>query len=168
MHGAASGSRGMLTKDKDCGLTMGMGIDGKTALRAIRAQERQDANMARRMRFGARTPDAPERGYFLFSISKGAAKLPTRIMYGPPKDPVTRETLDRSWRWIVRVGFQQWRDPSPSPDRAGATTVWNFGERITREEYDAALDRLRHNLEVDDSAVGTTAPVDWTSEPVNF
>lgn len=44
-------------------------------------------------------PDLPIAGYYRTQLRSGAVFVGIRIWHGPPLDPVTREELDRSWRW---------------------------------------------------------------------
>lgn len=41
----------------------------------------------------------PTAGFFRFRLRGGAVAGGVRIYFGPPRDPVTGEELDRSWRW---------------------------------------------------------------------
>lgn len=116
-----------------------------------------------------RDPDRPEPGCFMFRPGKDAPRLPTRVLHGPPKDPVTGETLDRSWRWLVLVAGLQHREPNVCPIRAGAMQVWLYGQRITREQHDRALAEYRRRLQQPGSGVGDhTRRIDLFNEPPPF
>lgn len=41
----------------------------------------------------------PIAGYYRMALLRGAPPVGIRIFYGPPKDPVTGEIMDRSHRW---------------------------------------------------------------------
>lgn len=41
----------------------------------------------------------PVAGLFRHRLTSGGVAVAVRIWFGPPKDPVTGEELDRSWRW---------------------------------------------------------------------
>lgn len=41
----------------------------------------------------------PTAGTYQISLVRGGPKVGILIWHGPPKDPVTGEELDRSWRW---------------------------------------------------------------------
>lgn len=41
----------------------------------------------------------PTEGWYQMRLVAGGVKVGIRIFHGPPKDPVTGEELDRSWRW---------------------------------------------------------------------
>ena len=43
--------------------------------------------------------DQPVAGFFKMRMVSGGAFVGVRLWNGPPKDPVTGEELDRSWRW---------------------------------------------------------------------
>lgn len=45
----------------------------------------------------------PEEGYYWRRFIRGGPKIPVRIWFGPPHDPVTGEQLDRSHRWQATV-----------------------------------------------------------------
>ena len=44
-------------------------------------------------------PDKPVEGYYSMPLVSGGVLVGIRIWHGPPRDPVTGEVLDRSWRW---------------------------------------------------------------------
>jgi hypothetical protein len=44
-------------------------------------------------------PETPVAGYYRMRLRNGGAHVGVRIWYGPPRDPVTGEEMDRSWRW---------------------------------------------------------------------
>lgn len=41
----------------------------------------------------------PVAGFYRMRLGAGTIRVGIRIWYGPPRDPVTGEELDRSWRW---------------------------------------------------------------------
>lgn len=43
--------------------------------------------------------DEPVAGFYRYRLRSGAVYGVARIWYGPPKDPLTGEEMDRSWRW---------------------------------------------------------------------
>ena len=45
----------------------------------------------------------PVAGFYRYRLSGGAVRGAVRIYYGPPRDPVTGEELDRSWRWMAEL-----------------------------------------------------------------
>lgn len=44
-------------------------------------------------------PDVPEAGYYRMRLRAGAVWVAIRIWFGPPRDPLTGEVMDRSHRW---------------------------------------------------------------------
>lgn len=73
----------------------------------------------------AREVDSPRAGYFRLRLRKGAPYVPARIWIGPPRDPLTGELLDRSYRPIVQIAnFPATDDPEE------VARVWHYGETI--------------------------------------
>lgn len=44
-------------------------------------------------------PDAPIAGYYRMRLRSGGVFVAIRIWFGPPRDPLTGEVMDRSHRW---------------------------------------------------------------------
>lgn len=75
--------------------------------------------------------DQPEEGFYRTRLVKNGVWVPVKITYGPPRDPDTGETLDRSWRWTaLRAG-----------EEVDVFDVWPgcSGAPITEEEYEFQL-----------------------------
>lgn len=75
--------------------------------------------------------NVPIAGFYKSRMVRGGPWVPIRIWNGPPKDPLTGEELDRSWRWQAeRLGRE-----------IDVFTVWPYCamHSITREEYDFLL-----------------------------
>jgi hypothetical protein len=47
--------------------------------------------------------ETPVEGYYRAKLRSGGAYVGVRIWNGPPRDPLTGEELDRSWRWQAEV-----------------------------------------------------------------
>lgn len=47
--------------------------------------------------------DLPVAGLYRMRLRSGGVAVGVRIWHGPPLDPVTGETMDRSWRWQAAV-----------------------------------------------------------------
>lgn len=64
------------------------------------------------------------------------------IRYAPPVDPLTGETLGRSWRWSLEVDglLADCPGPGPSPE---CWDMWAFGTLIDEEEYEYLLRCIR-------------------------
>lgn len=43
--------------------------------------------------------DQPVAGFYRIRLRSGSVVSGVQLLYGPPRDPVTGEELDRSWRW---------------------------------------------------------------------
>lgn len=52
---------------------------------------------------GAYDASTPTVGYYRFKMTAGGHPVGVEILFGPPRDPVTGEVLDRGWRWQARV-----------------------------------------------------------------
>jgi hypothetical protein len=69
----------------------------------------------------------PKAGFYRARLVSGGVRGGVRLFYGPPKDPITGEELDRSWRWQAEF------DGEPVEfDRAWPVCA---GEPITEAEY---------------------------------
>jgi hypothetical protein len=51
-------------------------------------------------------PDRPEPGYYRFRLVRGGTYVAVRIWYGPPRDPITNEVMDRGWRFQATANGQ--------------------------------------------------------------
>lgn len=84
--------------------------------------------------------DKPEPGFYKLKRKSGFY-VAARIRYEPPRDPVTGETLDRSFYFYGEIDGR----PDPEPDIAGrggsslTQVIWIDGVRITEEEYNYLL-----------------------------
>lgn len=77
--------------------------------------------------------DALAEGYYRWE-RRDRVPVPVRIWFGPPADPVTGETLERSHRWQVTVGGKTLGDP-------GCPELEDFwprcaGNRVDQAEHD--------------------------------
>jgi hypothetical protein len=83
----------------------------------------------------------PQACFFKMRLVKDGAFVAGRIWYGPPADPVTGETLDRSWRWQAEfngvIG-----DPI-------ALHVWPHcaNHELTEDDYRYLCDKAGHAKE---------------------
>lgn len=86
---------------------------------------------------GALDVTTPKAAFYKIKLSRDAVLRAVRIYHGPPRDPVTGEELDRSWRWQAelddgaliefdRVWPQCGRDPIPEAEwrRCRARVEW--------------------------------------------
>ena len=101
-------------------------------------------------------------GYYRMRLVKGAATSVVRIWYGPPRDPVTGEELDRSWRHHAEV------NGVPMPlDRVWPACI---GEPIDRETHDFYVaDRrwaAQHAPHLPEAQPDQA--VDWSTAPLPF
>lgn len=53
---------------------------------------------------GALDVTTPVAGFYRFKLRSGGVAVGVRLWFGPPKDPVTGEEMDRSWRWQAEAG----------------------------------------------------------------
>ena len=68
-------------------------------------------------------------GYFKMRLVKGGPEVAVHLRHGPAIDPVTGETLDRSFMWSVWVNGRE--DPKQDPWR-----VHEYGRRIGKRMHD--------------------------------
>ena len=83
--------------------------------------------------------EQPTAGWYQISLVRGGPKVGIRIWNGPPKDPVTGEELDRSWRWqaeangapidLDRVWPACGRAPIPEAEYAYLTKMAQWAAR---------------------------------------
>ena len=83
-------------------------------------------------------PDVPVPGFYRTRLRSGGVRVGVRIWFGPPKDPVTGEELDRSPRWQAEVNGKYidldrvWpscaRDPIDAREYAYLTKLQAWGE----------------------------------------
>lgn len=75
----------------------------------------------------------PEAGFFRYRLVSGGVRGGVRIWFGAPLDPITREELDRGWRWQAEF------DGEPIDlDRCWPDCI---GEPISEAEYRAMCAR---------------------------
>lgn len=82
----------------------------------------------------ARSVDQPEPGFFTLRLVKGGPKVPARIIHAPATDPLTGETLDRSYWWSAEISGKPAGEPSMQPTDE-VMRIWLFGEPITEADY---------------------------------
>ena len=68
-------------------------------------------------------------GHYTITFRRNGPLVPISLSYGPPVDQETGEPLDRSPRWILKVGFQE-RHAFNTADLPSLT-----GEPITAGQY---------------------------------
>lgn len=70
----------------------------------------------------------PIAGCYRTKLKSGGHPVGVRIWFGPPKDPVTGEVMDRSWRWQAEANGRY----------IDLERVWPVcaKEPISREEHD--------------------------------
>lgn len=83
-------------------------------------------------------PDTPVVGFYRMRLRSGAVPVGIRVWFGPPKDPVTGEEMDRSHRWqaeangapidLARVWPGCARDPVSPQEYAYLSTLQAWGE----------------------------------------
>ena len=93
--------------------------------------------------------------HYAVQLVKKGIRVPVCIEYGPPRDPLTHEVLDRSWTW--RAFFEG--EPIPIEDvivefdpASGEPVV--KGEPITEEEYNFLIESHAWDRENDPAAPG--------------
>ena len=97
----------------------------------------------------------PTAGHYQISLVRGGPKVGIRIWHGPPKDPVTGEELDRSWRWQAEANGEPidldriWpacgRDPITAAEYQYLTDMARWAERH-QPDAPAANPRRKINL----------------------
>ena len=106
--------------------------------------------------------DVPTAGYYRHRMVKGGHPVGVRIWHGPPLDPITREELDRSWRWQATVN-----NKDIDIDR-----VWPrvAGSPIDQAEHDhlAAMNSWAAEHAPEHSAADPMKPVDLLNAPIGF
>ena len=106
----------------------------------------------------------PVAGFFRYRMRAASPRGGVRIWYGPPKDPVTGEVLDRSWRWQAEFNGELVDDF----DR-----VWPAcaGDPITEADYRAYCARTewaRQNAPNSSYATGKRRDPLSVHEPLPF
>lgn len=76
---------------------------------------------------GAVDVTKPTEGFYRFKARSGAVYGGMHIFYGPPRDPITGEEMDRSWRWQAEFNGEPF-----DFDRAWPVCA---GNPITEVEY---------------------------------
>ncbi len=90
-----------------------------------------------------RSTDQPVPGFYSVRLRRGAAPCVAEIRWEQPLDPVTGETLDRSYRYTVRINGVFFYDDA---------TLWkvhDYGRPISRVVHDNHIDRARWALRYD-------------------
>lgn len=140
-----------------------------TRRRDYRPSARARAKAAEVERFGLRPTSRPQPGYFAVRLVRGGVEVAAQILYGPSRDPVTNQPLDRSWHYSVTLDGVPDADPRPEPNDL-VTMVWIYGRRIERAEYEFLLaDRAwarRHRP--DSPEAKPREAVDFTTMPLPF
>lgn len=88
----------------------------------------------------ARAIDHPEPGHFRIRLVKNGPWVPACIRMEPPRDPITGEFLDRSFRlvpYLIGVPIM-----GRTQDR-WSCRIWNFGRPITKGDHDYLVDWIR-------------------------
>lgn len=111
----------------------------------------------------------PEPGLFRIKLVKGGPYVAAEIRHEPPRDPVTKEFLDRSYYWYAVI------DGEAEPVRGIQPTykvdqIWLFGEKIDRMHYAWLLeDRAWAKRWAPESAeANPRRPVDLGKERIIF
>ena len=82
----------------------------------------------------------PRPGFFKLRKVRGGPYVGACITHGPPTDPLTGETLDRSWLWEAIIDGALVRVPSPDATAAGVYRIWHHGHEIPESEYRFLID----------------------------
>lgn len=77
----------------------------------------------------------PEPGFFRMKLRGGGVLVGIRIWHGAPRDPVTGDEMDRSWRWQAECNGEPIDFERVWPQCAG--------DPITEAEYRAYSQRQR-------------------------
>jgi hypothetical protein len=119
--------------------------------------------------FGIRQVGRPEPGFFKLRLVKGGPFVGARIEYGPTRDPLTGEPLDRSWHYAADINGFVDQNPRPEPND-DVWKVWEFGQRIDEAEYRFLIaDRewaAKHAPELPEAT--PRKPVDLRQIPIPF
>ncbi|MES2903244.1 MAG: hypothetical protein V4696_03580 [Pseudomonadota bacterium] len=80
--------------------------------------------------------EEPVAGFYRMRLVRGGPLVGIRIWHGRPKDPLTGEIMDRSWRWQAEA----------NGDPIDLDRVWPActGDEIASAEYDYLKRRTEH------------------------
>lgn len=95
-----------------------------------------------------RQVDRPQPGFYRLRLVRNGPWRPARISYGPARDPLTGERLDRSPLWSAEIAGKLVAPPSPDPYRAGVYRVWHWGRPISLAEYTQLMATTPRDLSV--------------------
>jgi hypothetical protein len=116
--------------------------------------------------------DAFEPGFYRWE-RREHVPVPVRVWFGPPRDPVTGELLERSWRWQFEFnGFalETYEKALGWPAESILESFWPRARkaRIDKAEYDYLLATVEHAREHDAGSpfAGTRGRVDLLSATV--
>jgi hypothetical protein len=111
---------------------------------------------------GGYEAETPTAGYYRMKLVSGGHPVGVWIFYGPPRDPVTGQDLDRSWRWQARVNGED----------VDLSRVWpQCGrEPITQVEHDylASLQAWAAEHAPSSPAADPRRKIDLLSSPMPF
>ena len=68
------------------------------------------AEMGAGQQFAGIDVSQPKAGFYRTKLRGGSIRVGVRLHFGPPKDPVTDEVLDRHWRWQADVNGRPYED----------------------------------------------------------
>jgi hypothetical protein len=77
----------------------------------------------------------PEPGLFRVRLVRGGPYVAAEIRHEPPKDPVTKEFLERSFYWYAVINGEAEAARGIQPTHK-VEQIWLFGEKIDREMYE--------------------------------
>lgn len=79
----------------------------------------------------------PVSGFYRMKMRSDGVLVGIRIWFGPPRDPVTGEELDRSWRWQAEANGEMVEDFNRVwPQCAGSEiTEAEYREYIARQQW---------------------------------
>ena len=115
--------------------------------------------------------DRPVPGWYRLKLVKGGCWVGAEIRFEPPRDPVTNELLDRSWRWYAVVDGRA--DPVRDHGLQPTKRVWwvyNYGQPVAREIHDwLVADRAHARAWRPDSPEANPLKrIDLGKEPIVF
>ena len=67
----------------------------------------------------------------------GRTDIPVAVWYGAPRDPETNELLDRSPRWQIKIGFDEFDDEPVFVGGIRFSELSDFWPAITKNEITA-------------------------------
>lgn len=98
--------------------------------------------------YAPESTDAFEPGFFRWD-RRGRVPVPARVWFAAPRDPVTGEPLDRSWRWQFEFNgyeLESFASEIGAEPEDVLSQFWPKARdaRIDRAEYEYLVDTVHH------------------------